>query len=172
VFIHWEINNEIWAVATAQEVEHMPSKHLCFKPQYHQKQKQTKKHLWEAILGADRIIQEVECLPSKREALSTAKRNKWINSWLAHACNPRYLGGWDWEDQGSRLTWTNTFVRPPISKITRAKQTGGVVQAILCLLCKGKKKNPEFKPQCHLINIKRNIKQVKKRKSCHVVQRG
>jgi hypothetical protein len=25
-----------------------------------------------------------------------------INTPVTHTCNPSYLGGWDWEDQGSR----------------------------------------------------------------------
>jgi hypothetical protein len=54
---------------------------------------------------------------------------------LAHACNPSYLGGWDWKYHGSRPVQRNSF-QDPISKITRLKWTGGVVQAVECLLCK------------------------------------
>jgi hypothetical protein len=24
---------------------------------------------------------------------------------VAHACNPSYVGGWDWEDHGSKPAW-------------------------------------------------------------------
>jgi hypothetical protein len=27
---------------------------------------------------------------------------------VAHACNPSYSGGGDWEDQGSRVAWANS----------------------------------------------------------------
>jgi hypothetical protein len=43
-----------------------------------------------------------------------------LNSTLPQACNPSYLGGWDWEDHGSRPAWAN-ISWDPISKITRAK---------------------------------------------------
>jgi hypothetical protein len=60
-------------------------------------------------------------------------------SW-AHTCNPSYLGGWDWEDRHSRPTQAN-ICETPISKITRAKWTGGVAQAVEWLLW-----SPGFKP--------------------------
>jgi hypothetical protein len=44
---------------------------------------------------------------------------------VAHACNPSYLVGWDWEDYGLRPVLANSLW-DPISKITRAKWTGGV----------------------------------------------
>jgi hypothetical protein len=56
---------------------------------------------------------------------------------VAHACNPSYLGDWDQEDQGLRPAWENSL-RDAISKITRAKWTGGVAQAL---------QSPEFKLQ-------------------------
>jgi hypothetical protein len=56
---------------------------------------------------------------------------------VAHACNPSYLGG---SDQGRincdlRPAWANSS-RDSIFKITRAKWTGGVAQAVELLLCK------------------------------------
>jgi hypothetical protein len=54
---------------------------------------------------------------------------------VAHICNPSYLGVWDWEDCTLRLAWTYSS-RDSISKITRAKWTGGVTQAVEHLLCK------------------------------------
>jgi hypothetical protein len=52
---------------------------------------------------------------------------------LAYACNPSYLGGWDWENRGSRPAWANS-PWDPISKITREKWTGGVAHVVGCLL--------------------------------------
>jgi hypothetical protein len=46
---------------------------------------------------------------------------------VAYTCNPVYLGGWDWEDQDLRPGWANRS-QDPISKMTRAKWTGGVAQ--------------------------------------------
>jgi hypothetical protein len=54
---------------------------------------------------------------------------------MVHTCNPSYLGVWDEEDQGSRLTWANSSWGPPISKITTAKNRLEA-QAIEHLLCK------------------------------------
>jgi hypothetical protein len=48
-----------------------------------------------------------------------------------------YLGGWDGEDHGSRPTQANCLW-DPISKITRAKWTGGVAKVVEHLLCKCK----------------------------------
>jgi hypothetical protein len=72
---------------------------------------------------------------------------------VAHTRNPNYLGGWDHEGHSSRPAWTNNS-QDPVSKITRAKWTGGVAQVLECPLCKcealssnrsseKKKKNPE-----------------------------
>jgi hypothetical protein len=36
---------------------------------------------------------------------------------VANACNPRYLGGRDWEDLGSKPAWDKKFSRP-ISTMT------------------------------------------------------
>jgi hypothetical protein len=54
---------------------------------------------------------------------------------VAHACNPSYLGGRDREGHGLRPAHANIF-QDPISKITRAKWTGGVAQLVEYLLCK------------------------------------
>jgi hypothetical protein len=67
---------------------------------------------------------------------------------MAHACNPRYLGGRDQLDHGLKPAWGNSS-RDPISKnpITKKKKTnrknpaqkraGGVAQSV----------GPEFKPK-------------------------
>jgi hypothetical protein len=52
---------------------------------------------------------------------------------FAHACNPSYLGDWSQEDHGSRPPLA-TASRDPVSKITRAKRTGGLAQALERLL--------------------------------------
>jgi hypothetical protein len=31
---------------------------------------------------------------------------------VAHTCNPSNLGGWDWEDLGSRPAWANSLRAP------------------------------------------------------------
>jgi hypothetical protein len=54
---------------------------------------------------------------------------------VAHACNPSYLGSWDWEAQVSSPAWAN-ISQDSISKIIRAKWTGGMAQAVKHLLCK------------------------------------
>jgi hypothetical protein len=54
---------------------------------------------------------------------------------VAYAYNPSYLGGWDQKDGGLRPAWANRS-QDPISKITRAKCTGGVAQVVELLLCK------------------------------------
>jgi hypothetical protein len=54
---------------------------------------------------------------------------------VAHACNPSYLRGWNWEGHSSRLDLANSS-QDPISKITRAKWAGGMAQVVEHLLCK------------------------------------
>jgi hypothetical protein len=54
---------------------------------------------------------------------------------VTHACNSSYLGDRDWEDHDLRPAWAYNS-QDSISKITRAKWTGGVAQAVLYLLCK------------------------------------
>jgi hypothetical protein len=58
-------------------------------------------------------------------------------SWVpvAHTYTASYFGGWDWEDHSSRPTLANSW-GDPISKITRAKWTGGVAKALEHLFCK------------------------------------
>jgi hypothetical protein len=53
---------------------------------------------------------------------------------VAHPCNPNCLGDWDWEDWGLRSALA-VFPRNAISKIIRAKWTGGVAQVVEHLLC-------------------------------------
>jgi hypothetical protein len=48
---------------------------------------------------------------------------------VAHACNPSYLGGWDWENWDSRPVQVDSSWNP-ISKITKAKSTRGVAQVV------------------------------------------
>jgi hypothetical protein len=48
---------------------------------------------------------------------------------VAHSCHPSFLGGRDQENHGLRPTWANNSW-DPISKITRAKGTGGVAQVL------------------------------------------
>jgi hypothetical protein len=54
------------------------------------------------------------------EILARVRQNS--QELVDRACNPHYLGNCDQKDPG-----------PPISKITRAKWTGGVAQVMLCL---------------------------------------
>jgi hypothetical protein len=79
---------------------------------------------------------------------------------VAHTCNLSYLGGWDQADGSLRPTWTNSS-QDPISKLTRAKWTGGIANVVQCLLCKHevlsskpsppKKKMPEWKPKSSVL---------------------
>jgi hypothetical protein len=52
---------------------------------------------------------------------------------VANACNPSYFEGWAQKNWGLRIESNNS--QDPISKITRAKWTGGT-RVIECLLCK------------------------------------
>jgi hypothetical protein len=67
---------------------------------------------------------------------------------MAHTCNPSYLGRL--KSGGSQVDPANCdpakSSQIPISKITRAKWTGSMVQAVECLLCK---RETKFKPQAH-----------------------
>jgi hypothetical protein len=54
---------------------------------------------------------------------------------VAHTCNPSYLGSWDQKEYGSTSAQANSS-QDLISKITRAKRTGGLAQVVDCLLCK------------------------------------
>jgi hypothetical protein len=56
---------------------------------------------------------------------------------VAHACNPRYLGGRDQEDRSSKPGMANSLQDPISEKIPSQKRTGGVAQS----------EGPEFKPQ-------------------------
>jgi hypothetical protein len=60
---------------------------------------------------------------------------------VAHICNPSYLGGWNWENCSLRPAQANSS-QDPISKITRAKWTGDVAQAVDHLLCKCESMSP------------------------------
>jgi hypothetical protein len=55
----------------------------------------------------------------------------------AHTCTSSFLRGWDQEDYGLRSAWANSS-QDSIFKITGAKWTGGVAQAVELLLCKHK----------------------------------
>jgi hypothetical protein len=54
---------------------------------------------------------------------------------VAHTYNSSYSRDRDWEVHSLRPAW-GTSLRDPISKITRAKWTGSVAQAVEHLLCK------------------------------------
>jgi hypothetical protein len=54
---------------------------------------------------------------------------------MAHAYNPSHLGGLNQEDCGSGPAQANSSGNP-ISKIIRAKWTGGMAEEGQCLLCK------------------------------------
>jgi hypothetical protein len=49
---------------------------------------------------------------------------------MAYAYNPSCWGGWDQEDRGLRSVWANSSWNL-ISKITSAKWTGSVAQAVI-----------------------------------------
>jgi hypothetical protein len=74
---------------------------------------------------------------------------------VTHTYNPSYLGSWDL-NRGSRPAWANGS-RDHISKMTRAKWTGGVAQAVECLLCKCKTltSNPSHIPQKIMLQHKK-----------------
>jgi hypothetical protein len=65
---------------------------------------------------------------------------------MAHVCNPRYSGGRDQEDSGSKPAWAE-FTRSYPNTLHK-NRAGGVVQG----------EGPEFKPQyfiSHIINCRR-----------------
>jgi hypothetical protein len=72
-------------------------------------------------------------------------------SWtpVTHTCNPSYLGAWDQEDHGSRTAQANSS-QDLISKITRAKWTRGVAQAVEHLLCKNKLQSHQKKKKVYV----------------------
>jgi hypothetical protein len=63
------------------------------------------------------------------------------------------LGDWDWENWSSRPAWANSW-QDHISKITRAKWTGGMAQAEEPLLYCFTWGLSEFKLQSHLKKIR------------------
>jgi hypothetical protein len=46
------------------------------------------------------------------------------------------LRGWDQEDHSLRPAWANSLGDPIYKKVTKAKWTEDVAQAVDCLLCK------------------------------------
>jgi hypothetical protein len=64
---------------------------------------------------------------------------------IAHAYNPSYLGGWDQEHRDSRPDEAYSLW-DPVSKITRAKWTGGMTQVVDHLLCKHEALNSNHSP--------------------------
>jgi hypothetical protein len=69
----------------------------------------------------------------KESTLCTISPEKWVGGWVlvAHAYNLNNLRGWDWEN--CTLRHPGQIVRETsISKITRAKWTGGVAQLCKC----------------------------------------
>jgi hypothetical protein len=77
---------------------------------------------------------------------------QWGRVLAAHTCNPSYLRGWDQKDQGSRPAWVNRL-EIPTSKVTRAKWTGGVAQAVHF----EKKKKPWVETQLHKTTKRCNV---------------
>jgi hypothetical protein len=65
----------------------------------------------------------------------------WVQ--VADACNPSYLRDWHWKDHSSRSTLAKSF-QDPIFKLTRAKWTRGMAQAVEGLLwkCEALSSNP------------------------------
>jgi hypothetical protein len=62
---------------------------------------------------------------------------------VAHTYNPSYMGVW--KNRGSRAAQVNSLRNSPITKITRAKWTGGVAQVVDTLQAR----SSEFKLQSH-----------------------
>jgi hypothetical protein len=65
---------------------------------------------------------------------------------------PVILVTWDVDGHGLRPAWENS-VRDPISKITRAKWTGGVAQVVEYLLCKCKTPCSNQKQNCEIAKV-------------------
>jgi hypothetical protein len=66
---------------------------------------------------------------------SSSLKSKPSQALVAHAYNPSYLGGWDWEDCGLRPLKENSS-QDPVSKVTRVKWTGGMAQGVQHVFCK------------------------------------
>jgi hypothetical protein len=79
-------------------------------------------------------------MPSFLQKANKLARYQWFTP------NFRYLGSWDQEDQVGGQSGQIIYETPPISKITRAKQTGGVAQVVEHLLCKHKVLNSNPNP--------------------------
>jgi hypothetical protein len=67
----------------------------------------------------------------------STQKNANCQALVSHTYSPSYLGGWDWRDCSLRPASANSLWGS-ISKIPRAKWTGGVAQEVQCLLCKHK----------------------------------
>jgi hypothetical protein len=52
------------------------------------------------------VVQAVDCLPSKHEALSSTQ----YHQKKIHICNPSHLGGGDQEGHGSRTAWARSHL--------------------------------------------------------------
>jgi hypothetical protein len=65
---------------------------------------------------------------------------------VAHACNPSYLGGWDWEDQDLKPAWAESSQDPHLqnnqSKMDFRTKSSGIVPTLQV-------ESPEFKPHSH-----------------------
>jgi hypothetical protein len=68
---------------------------------------------------------------------SIAGRKKKNLNWalVVHTCNPSYLGGRDHKGLGSEAPQANNL-RDSHPQNNQSKMTGGVAQAVECLLCK------------------------------------
>jgi hypothetical protein len=74
---------------------------------------------------------------------------------VTHTCNPSYLRGWGQEDHGWRPAQANNSWDYISKKLTRTKWTGGIAQAVECLLLQAL--SLQFKPQDHKHTQKENM---------------
>jgi hypothetical protein len=70
---------------------------------------------------------------NKFQNVSVKKKKKNCQVPVVPAYNPSYLGGLRLRGSWFQLAWADSL-QDPISKITRAKWTGGVAQVVDCLL--------------------------------------
>jgi hypothetical protein len=71
-----------------------------------------------------KIWKKIVNLKNKIHIFSPFKNNHISCMPVAHTCNPRYLGGWDWEDHGSMPVQANSS-QDSISKNNQSKMDSG-----------------------------------------------